>query len=301
MKTILITGAGGYLGSHLIDQLSKEDKYKIFAFDLIKEKLKEKFKHIKSIEFYDTKQWELDVIPFESIDIIIHCAFARIGDGKQLAASLNFSSKIFERANLNEISIVNISSRSVYGQNPETPWTENTPVKPESLYSLAKYASELLATKSKCDSQESYHTNIRLSSLAGFDFDQRIISKFVDNIINNKPIKIVGGKQQFSFLDVRDAVSGIIKLISTDPRFWKKTYNLGSNRVYSIIEIANLVKEISKNYIKFPVELVIEEKEVNLIDEMDSSLFYTEIKWKPAYDMRDIINSIFEYKISRTK
>lgn len=301
MRTILITGAGGYLGGHLIEQLSQEDKYKILAFDLSKEKLKEKFNHIKNIEFYDTKQWELELIPFEITDILIHCAFARIMDGKQLAASLDFSSKIFEWANLNEISIVNISSRSVYGQNPETPWIESTPVQPESLYSLAKYASELLVAKSKCYSCESYHTNIRLSSLAGFEFDQRIISKFVDDVINNRPIKIVGGKQQFSFLDVRDAASGIIELISTDPHLWKKVYNLGSNRVYSIIEIADLVKEVSKNYINYPVELFIEEKEVNLIDEMDSGLFYTEMKWQPAYDMRDIIHSIFEYKMKITK
>jgi nucleoside-diphosphate-sugar epimerase len=121
-----------------------------------------------------------------------------------------------------------------------------------------------------------------------------IVSRFVTNAINKEPIKIIGGKQVFSNMDVRDAASGILALIKTDRKKWKKVYNLGCEWRHSIIEIAEIVKEIAKEYNK-NVKIVIEEKDVYLDSGMDSTLFYKDTGWKPKYNMKDIVKNLFDY------
>jgi nucleoside-diphosphate-sugar epimerase len=299
MKTILVTGAGGYLGGYLIDRLSTIGKFKVLAFDLGKENMQKRFFGIKNIDFYDYPEWELGNIPFEKTDIVINCAFARVLDGRELVKSLEFANKLFIKSSLSQCSIVNISSRSVYGQNAETPWTEKTDLEPNSLYALAKYCSELLLNNTIFHYPNVYSSNIRLAGLSGFNLDQRVTSRFVDNIINNEPIKITGGKQSFSYLDVRDAADGIISLLSIRPDMWKSVYNLGPNRVYSIVQIAHLVNEVAKKYFFSPVKILIEEKDIYLKDEMDSTPFLNETGWKPQYEIQSTIESIFEFKIQQ--
>ena len=85
------------------------------------------------------------------------------------------------------------------------------------------------------------YTSIRLASLIGPGFDIRVVSKFVKSAFENKTIKIVGGKQIFEFLDVRDAAGALISLISSNDVKWSPIYNLGNMERMKIIEIAKIV------------------------------------------------------------
>ena len=295
-KTILITGAGGFLGGELIQQLSQNSNYKIIALTSQKKKLLSRFSHVDQLECFSIEEWKNGNIPWKQVDTLIHCAFAIVSDGEKLGDSLNFTREIFEDAQKWEVaSIVNISSRSVYGNKYKPLWKETTPVAPETLYGMAKYSSELLLKAIATKNGITKFTNIRLSSLIGEGFDIRVVSKFVNKALEGQPIKIIGGKQIFSYLDIRDAASGIISLLSVNPNKWKEVYNLGSNKRYSIIEIANIVLEVGKNFIKEPVKIEIEDRGIVLDIGMDSSLFYKDTGWAPKYNIRDTVTRLFEY------
>src|SRR5690606_6493308 len=149
-----------------------------------------------------------------AVDIIIHCGFARTMEGSDISNSLEFSNNLFYLGSINNCDIVNISSRSIYGQNPNIPWVENTNPSPNNLYSLGKISSELLLKKYKNNMIKV--TNLRLAGLVSPVFNDRIVNKLIDKVINKEEIEIVGGKQQFPLMDLRDAASAIRSLIDSD-------------------------------------------------------------------------------------
>lgn len=300
MKTILITGAGGFLGRYLIEAFIREPQYKVLAFDLTTEIILKRYAQFKQIEFFENADFINNNIPFDKVDIIIHCAFSRSSEGKALAGSLDFTKKMLLAAKAHNIqAFINISSRSVYGQNPDIPWTEQTIVCPDSMYALTKYSSELL-TNIVASNTGLNCTNIRLAGLNSPGLNERITSVFINKVIDGKPIKIIGGKQSFSFLDIRDAAIGIIKLINNViPEKWQPIYNLGPTYSHSIIELAEIIAEVSRDFIQHEVQIEIEESDVELYSQMDSRLFYQETGWRPQYDMRATVKSIFENQMSQ--
>ncbi len=293
MKNILVTGAGGYLGTELIKQLMKTEN-KIYALTSNKLKIEKRFG--SSVICFSNDELFAEKSFLSEIDIVVHCAFARGHNGEDLRDSIHFTKEVFLLATDNNCSIINISSRSVYGQNPNTPWTENSKLIPDSLYALAKYSSELLAeTIAK---YKVVFTNIRLAGLLAPTFEDRIVNKFIHYSISNKEIKIVGGKQQFAFLDVRDAAAGIIALLNIPFKNWKQIYNLGYLKSYTIKEIAETVKQVAKDY-HIDVEIKKEPSDAILYAELDSTKLYQDTKWQPQYNMEQIVRSIFEEKIKK--
>ncbi|NMA48554.1 MAG: SDR family oxidoreductase [Tissierellia bacterium] len=297
--TLMITGAGGFLGSELIDQLYTSSDYNIIALTSKKEAILEMYDNRDRLNCYGIEKLNDQSIPWSTIDVIIHTAFARSYDGKSLAGALKFTNDLLFNAKKNGVrSFVNISSQSIYGDISQPLWNENTLVSPDSTYAIAKYASEII-TNNVCEDSNMKGTSIRLSSLLGPGLDSRLVSKFVKQAIQNELIKIVGGGQILSFLDVRDAAAGLIALISTDYKSWNNTYNLGAFNRYTIVEIAEIVKEVALKYFLIPVNIEIEDKNVDFDSGMDSGLFYKDTGWKPKYDMQAIVESLFDYFLNQ--
>lgn len=290
---IVITGASGLLGTELINQL-QETEHQIFALTSNKEALQSMWKD--KIQIHSWSDWEEGIFTFTDIDVVIHCAFARAHKGgEKIAKALFFTKKMFEDLKVKRVpNLINISTQEVYGKKA-SPWRESDGVEPNTIYGTAKYFTELLANDYS-NGNDLNSTNIRLAGLLSKDTDTRMVNKFVNQVLNENPIKILDGKLVFSQLDVRDAASGLLALLSIPGKNWNSVYNLGYTKSYSIQEIAQTVQEVGKNYDK-SVEIIKEESNAELQAELDSSKMYNDTGWTPKYDMSNITKSIFEFKL----
>ncbi|MDD3924643.1 MAG: NAD(P)-dependent oxidoreductase [Erysipelotrichaceae bacterium] len=291
---VLITGSGGFLGGYLIKELLKDDRYQIVAMTSDPVKLRDRY-YDQNLKIIDKTNFVLDKIDLEDIDVLIHCAFAIQSDERCLIDSLAFTKLVFTKARSAKIpNIINISSRSVYGDDQQLLCQEDTTVCLKTPYAKAKYESELLLQQI-FDDTDINHTNIRLASLIGPEFDVRFINKFVKQVIEYKPITIVDQDQRFAFLDVKDASIALVKMLDNLNIKWHHIYNLGHFKIYSIIEIAQIIKDIAKRSYGITVMIKVDEGFSHHQSIMDCQAFYQDFNWRPQFDIQDSLKMIFDY------
>ena len=299
-KTILITGACGYLGQALINKLLITDNFKIIAFDLDKTKLSKLYDK-KLFALFDSNDLINGHIHFGNIDILVHLGFTRpFGRNDQIAQSLEFTHELFTRASLNNIpAILNISSQSVYGQTSLPPWNEDDLVGPQLVYAQAKYATELLLRSLSVINKSLKYSSIRLCTLAGgasglIEID--LLSKLVHQALNGENLRIVGGNQLHERLDIRDAAEALIEVLKLNPEEWDPIYNLGSGEINSLFEIAETVIDcVNNKSIKTNSRIILEEKEVQQNFGLNSTLFKNKMNWTPKFKLKDTIESLIDY------
>lgn len=288
---IAVSGAGGFVGSKLIEVLLKNKTYKIIAVTAQTEKYKGLCERVDVVDHEAVTR-----INWESVDFLVNCAFSMKEDGSQIANALKFVNNLMYNAAESGVgAVINISSQSVYDQQKNVPATEQMEVSPQNMYAMGKYASELLVN-AVC--RLIPHTNIRLASLIGIGLEQRIINKFIEQAMEGNDIHIVGGKQRFGFLDVRDAVDGLIAIMKSDSESWKETYNLGTNENYTLKEIAECVCKVSSEYCVKPAKYILEPSDLIKNSSLDCMLFQNSFEWRPHYTLLDMVTYIFQYKTS---
>lgn len=288
MRRILITGADGVLGSSVVRALP-EDDYEVYALDLKKEFMTAKFGERKNTHFMEADDLNHNADFLKNVDIILHCAFSRSQDGTALAQSIDFSEKIFKSAvQYNVPKVINISSQSIYGGLREISSTEDCPINPLDSYAVAKYACERLA-ENISENTQTQITSIRLASLIGPQFKERLVNKMILNAKNSGVIKIVGGKQVFSFLDIRDATEGLVTMIKASSQKWQNVYNLGTSEQYSIMQIAETISSAV-----FGTKIELNEQDINMQIRLDCSRFNNDFNWSAQHTLSDSVKNIIE-------
>lgn len=298
-KNLLVTGASGYLGRNLIEEilLKHDEHFDVWALSRDKQKMKSIFG--SKIKIYDISDFENGVLSMGNVDILLHAGFARPHcTTVEIADSIVFSNKILIKAFQNQVAnIINISSQSVYGQGSEIPWNENTIVNTSTVYSTAKFSTEQLLLGLKTLYPHVNSTSIRLGALTGGAVglvNVDLLSKIISNVINGKDIDIIGRDQIMERLDIRDAISGLISVLNNTDKKWNMVYNLGSGKQYNLAEIAEEIEKCAKEigYIPNLIEHVSESK---LEFGLNIELFKKDFKWQPEYNLKDTVLSLFNY------
>ncbi len=284
MKKIAITGAGGFLGQHLVSQLLKLDDIHVYVLTSQKEALSRLFAGYSQFQV-------VDEIPYEA-DMLVNCAFPRNFDGVQIAAGLHYISKIYCQAKAAKVkAVINVSSQSVYSETRKTQAYEDTELNLETRYAVGKYAVELLTNSVFSDIP---HTNLRMASLIGCNFDQRLVNKFVKQIAVGKELNIPKTDQMFGLMDVRDAASAICSAITSDPSTWDIVYNVGIQGAYSIKGLADHVVNFAKAHLGYRGIVKISGTVGWKSSEINCDKFYERFSWKPCYSIDDTIEWLFE-------
>lgn len=292
---ILITGGSGYLGRSLLTY--GDDRCQYIVATSRKSTLQSLYRNRNDVYVIDNSElWSQD---WQKIDVLLNCAFPRNTNGIQMAEGLQFLEKLFCSAVDGGVgAIINISSQSVYSPVRTTAATENSELDLQSNYAVGKYAVELMLD-GIC--RKTPHTNIRMASLIGAGFDQRITNKLVDRVLNGQDIQIVKGNQLFGFLDVRDAVSGIENILKSNPEYWSNVYNLGICGGYTLDEIAKEVCQTGRSYCGRDVRYSYTDSGTVSTGNstLDCSLFERSFFWHAAQTLTDTLTWIFKDKLAQ--
>lgn len=287
MKRLIISGASGFLGSNII----KQSNLPVVAITGREEKLKE---INTDIEVVDTEAFLINGIPMTEDDIFINCLFPTNADGFKMANGLEKVFRCIELAyDCGVGSLINISSQSVYNSKREVPAKEDDNLCLETPYAVAKYSSEVFSNSVFKDRK---HTNIRMASLIGVDYEQRIINRMVGFALQGNPLKVVGGMQRYGFMDVRDAATGILAVAYSDKTDWKQQYNLGRYGSCTLKEIAELIKE-KLNDKSIDIVINYSDGDDYRNSSIDSSIFMNDFNWLPSITLIQTVEEIIEYKM----
>lgn len=287
---LFITGAGGFLGKYIIRKLLAQRKHFVYATSLLDTDLQEFWEERDFIAVDNDAILDFD---FSQIDVVINCAFPRAMDGAGFANGLDFLNELLKRIEPHtDCGFIDISSQSVYSFTRTEPATEQTQPVLEASYDVGKYCMEMLADARLKDHKR---VHLRLASLIGPKFDQRLVNKFVKKVIAGEDIVLKGGKQLFGFLDVRDCADAICTVVNQWERVTTEgeIFNVGTDDSNSLLRIAEIAVELGKQYGLKNTNINLTETDDWSNTSLDSRKFYDFFQWRPKYRMEDSLNAIY--------
>lgn len=284
----MVTGATGFLGQSVVKELLKKEEFTVVAIGGRPEDKANPLPKNSRLATYSLN--DLFTYPFDNIDTVINCSFARNNDASLLAQALDFTENLIHRLEHVRVkSVINISSQGVYKRLPVGELsTEDSPIEPIDLYSMAKYAVEKMFLISDIP----FVTNVRLASLM---MPQRFLYFFVQKVLNNEPFKVTAPNQYAALLDVSDAASGLVALTCLEPGNRSKVYNLGIGKQYSLLEYAESIQRIGGQF-GYDVKYNVVDNGTHICSGMDCSKLMKETGWKPYYLKDEMIVNMFQTK-----
>ena len=260
---VLVTGGAGFLGSWICEYLL-QDGARVTCLDNFASGLKGNVEHLtrrenfRLVEHDVSKPIELG----ERFDLVMHLAsraspfeFERYPIEILMANTMGTVNAL-EIARRSEARVLYASTSEVYGDPaPEfvpTPETYNGNVSttgPRSCYDEAKRAGEAFVMAYRrqygMDTRIVRIFNTYGPRMRSDDIYGRVVPRFIEQALTGKPITVFGtGEQTRSFTYVTDEVDGILRLASFDEAEGE-VVNIGNNRETKIIELAELVKELT--------------------------------------------------------
>ena len=302
---ILLTGAAGFLGSHISKKLIDNDHEVIGLDDLSTGSIK----NIEQLMNHPKYSFiEHDVrIPYQAkVDAILNfaCPASPVIYQKNPVRTIetNFLGMInlLHLANETGARIIQASTSEIYGDPTQSPQKENywgnvNPIGIRSCYDEGKRAAETLCFDYR--RQHNLDTRvIRIFNTYGPNMaigDGRVVSNFLVQALRNEPIYIYGdGKQTRSFCYVSDLVEGIYKLLQLDKNP-DTPINLGNPNEFTILELAKVVIDITNSKSEIVNNPLPQDDPKQRCP--DISLAKSTLNWKPTIELREGIEKTFEY------
>ena len=301
MKQVLVTGADGFIGSHLTELLVNEG-YKVRALALYNS-----FNDWGWLETVDCKD-QIEVVtgdvrdPFfcdeitKDIDMVFHLAaliaipYSYVAPQSYVDTNVNGTVNMCKASMKNGVKkFIHTSTSETYGTAQYVPINEKHPMQPQSPYSASKIAADAMAM-SFYNSFEFPLTIARPFNTYGPRQSARaVIPTIITQIANGmKEIKLGDVTPTRDFNYVEDTCRGFLALANSE-KTNGQAINIGSNFEISIGDTLNLIKEIMNSDVHFVVDekrIRPEKSEVNRLW-CDNSLIKELTGFEPKYSIKD--------------
>ncbi len=277
MVKVLITGSSGFLGTHLVKHLSKNNE--IFGISKKKDKISKNIgKNILTINKIPSK-----------IDCIIHLAaltdvqYCQNYPQKCFEINVLGTLNMLELARKNNCKFILPTSSLIFGNPKKLPISENSPINPMTIHGSSKSICESIC-KSYSDLYDMDIITTRLFSIYGPNNPSySIIHRIISQLLHKRKIILGNTKTKRDFLFISDFVNAVDLLIKLNLNGFNQ-FNIGSGESYSILSICKKLLKISGKSIPINIDQnIIRSNDVkNLIS--DSSKLQ-KLGWKPKISL----------------
>lgn len=334
-KTILVTGAAGFIGANLINEILKKfDAKKVIGLDNLNDyydvKIKEyRLENIKKYEKFEFIKGNLadknmidEIFKKYKPEIVVNLAaqagvrYSITNPDEYIESNLIGFYNILEACRHNTVEhLVYASSSSVYGSNKKVPYsTEDKVDNPVSLYAATKKSNELMAhAYSKLYNIPS--TGLRFFTVYGpAGRPDMAYFGFTNKLLNGDIIKIFNYgncKRDFTYVD--DIVEGIVRVMQGAPQ--KKNgedglpippyaiYNIGNGHPENLLDFVEILQEelvianvLPKNYdFESHKELVAMQPGDVPVTYADTKALEEDYGYKPSTDLRTGLRKFAEW------
>ena len=261
---VLITGAAGFLGSHLCERLLNE-KHQVIGMDNFVTGSPENLGHLAGREGFTFIRHDVSNFIFVpgKVDAVMHFASPASPNPASPYGYTNLPIQTMKAGALgthNSLGVARAhharfllaSTSEIYGdplEHPqkETYWGHVDPIGVRSVYDEAKRFAEALTM-----AYRGYHNLntriVRIFNTYGPRMrldDGRVVPNFIQQALRGEPLTIFGdGSQTRSFCFVDDLVEGLYRLLLSDEHY---PVNIGNPNEISILEFAETINRITKN------------------------------------------------------
>ncbi len=304
-KVVLVTGATGFVGSHLVDQLISKGARVI---GLSKKRLASQAKIIEEYGLVEDFQTINRVIKKNKTEIIFHLAaqpIVEIGQEnpiKTFQVNIQGTWNILEAARQNNVKRIIIASTvHVYGDNPKLPFKESYFPQPSRPYETSKACADLLA-QSFADTYDLPVEIPRFVNIYGpgdFNFS-RLVPKVIKSILNGRKPEVwdIGSVRDFLYID--DAINAYLTLAEKPLPNGKRlrVFNFGTGKPIKIYDLVLKIIQLTEKDMKIKTEIPPEERS-NEIKKQYVSIARAkkELDWRPKIDLnKGLLNTIQWYQ-----
>ena len=329
MKTILITGGAGFIGSNFVKMiLERHPEYKIINIDLLTyagnlenlKDLEDKDNHIfKKVDIRDREKVD-EVFSVYDIAGVVNFAAESHVDRSIEEAEVFLTTNImgtqvlldvakrhwkldpddkYSREYRQGVRFIQVSTDEVYGAlGKEGKFVESMPLLPNSPYSASKASGDLIV--------RSYHETFgmplnltRCSNNYGpFQFPEKLIPLMIYNCLKDRPLPVYGdGMQIRDWLHVLDHCSAIDAVLHRGKT--GEVYNIGGNNEKANIEIVRLIIESlgkSDQLIQYVKDRPGHDRRYAI----DNRKIRTQLGWEPTYTFEEGIKETIEWYLDNT-
>jgi len=304
MKTILVTGGAGFIGSHLCEALLKQGHY-VICLDNFFTGRKENIKHLMDFDNFELIRHDIiDPIKLEVDEIYnlacpaspVHYQYNPI---KTIKTSILGTMNMLGLAKRVKAKILQASTSEVYGDplvhpQPESYRGNVNPIGPRACYDEGKRAAETLCF----DYHRQHKVDIRVVRIfntygPNMQFnDGRVVSNFIVQALKNEDITVYGdGKQTRSFCYVSDLVRGMIDFMNQEQHLGP--VNLGNDGEFTILELAEKVIQLTHSKSKITFKPLPEDDPLQR--KPDLSLARKLINYEPKIKLEEGLIKTIEY------
>jgi UDP-glucuronate decarboxylase len=304
-KKVLITGGGGFIGSHLCERLLNEGN-EVLCVDNFFTGEKDNIVHLISNPFFEILRHDITFPLYVEVDEIynlacpaspIHYQFDPV---QTVKTAVHGAINMLGLAKRLKVKILQASTSEVYGNpavhpQPESYWGSVNPIGLRSCYDEGKRCAETLFFD--------YHRQHKLKIKVARIFntygprmhlnDGRVVSNFIIQALKGEDITVYGeGSQTRSFCYIDDMIEGLIKLVDT-PDDFTGPMNLGNPSEISILELAEKVLRITGSKSKIAFKSLPQDDPVRRCP--DITLAEERLGWQPLASLEEGLEKTIGY------
>lgn len=250
MKTYVVTGGAGFIGSLLVDQLSSIGANAIRVIDDLSRGKMENLKGSRNrVTFFrgDVTDMTLLINAMSGADVVYHLAAQASVIWAETHLDQTFRSNVIGTFSVLRAAreagvkrVVFASSREVYGEPQSLPVSEEAALCPKNAYGMSKLVGEMYC---KAFTDERMDVSVlRFTNVYGPRDEDRVVPRFIKQALLNQNLVVYGGSQTLDFVSIDTVVAALIK--SADVSF-QGPINIGSGQRTTLLELAATILSLT--------------------------------------------------------